>query len=629
MNRQLIILLLLTFALCTYAADGTSATTAKEWNQYYFQFELLNKAELKNLTKIISIDNIKGNWAYAYANDEEWKAFQELGYKTRLLPSPASLITPLMSTSVQQTRLWDSYPTYDAYVATMNAFAASYPDLCQIVDAGTTVNGRKILYAKISDNVGTHEAEPELMYSGTIHGDETTGFILLLRLIDTLLSGYGSAPRLTNIVNNSELWICPNVNPDGTYYGGNSTVASARRYNYNGYDLNRNFPDPSGNQYSGQPLQTETSLMMNLANNHHFVLAANFHGGAEVVNYPWDYTYSLHPDNNWWISTSLVYANSVKANGPAGYFTSVASSGITNGAAWYVISGGRQDWMNYTAHCREVTLEISTTKMPAASTLPNYWNYNYDAMLSFLEQGLYGVHGVVTDPYGVPLNATISISGHDNSYSTVITDPANGDFYRYLSPGTYNLTVSASGYPDKVISGVVVNANTKTPLNVIMGELPHYQSINLQPGWNLLSFNIDLGTNNYASVFGSNLQQIKNNSQTYAPAMASHYNTLPSLQSARGYWVNNSSSQTLNVQGSLLLVSNHSQALAAGWNLVSYVPDAAMPISTALAGIIGHVLEVKSMSASWTPSSGGTLSIMEPGKAYWIKLAAPCTLVYP
>lgn len=82
---------------------------AKEWNQYYFKFELLDKAELKNIGRIVSIDNVKGNWVYAYANDDEWKAFQELGYKTRLLPSPASQFSPVMSSSVAQTRLWDSY----------------------------------------------------------------------------------------------------------------------------------------------------------------------------------------------------------------------------------------------------------------------------------------------------------------------------------------------------------------------------------------------------------------------------------------------------------------------------------------------------------------------------------------
>lgn len=601
---------------------------AKEWNQYYFKFELLDKAELKNIGRIVSIDNVKGNWVYAYANDDEWKAFQELGYKTRLLPSPASQFSPVMSSSVAQTRLWDSYPTYETYVSTMNAFATAYPDLCQIVDAGTTIGGRKILLAKISDNVATPEAEPEVLYTGTIHGDETTGFILLLRLIDTLLSSYGSDPRITSLVNNLEIWIGPNTNPDGTYYGGNSTVSGARRYNANGYDLNRNFPNYDGSLNTGA-IQTETNLMMNFANNHHFVLAANFHGGAEVVNYPWDYTYTLHPDNNWWINASLVYANSVQANGPSGYFTSVSSNGITNGAAWYVIGGGRQDWMNYSAHCREVTLEISNTKLPAASTLPNYWNYNYNAMLSYLEQANYGIHGVVSDPYGNPLSATISISGHDNAFTTVITDPAKGDFYRFLSPGTYNLTISAAGYPDKVVSNVVVNANTQTPLNITMGELPHYQEISLQPGWNLMSFNINLGSNDFESVFGTGLQQIKNCSQTYSPAMAEHFNTLPALQTAKGYWVNNSSANTLSVQGQLLSPTSHSQALVSGWNLVSYLPDSSMAISTALAGIIDRVQEVRSLNGSWTPSLGGSFSTLEPGKAYWIKVSEPCNLVYP
>lgn len=619
MKRYIIIILLMVLAI---------ALGAKEWNQYYFKFELLDKTEIKNIGRIVSIDNVKGNWVYAYANDDEWKAFQELGYKTRLLPSPASQFAPVMSSSVAQTRLWDSYPTYETYVSTMNAFATAYPNLCQIVDAGTTVGGRKILLAKISDNVATQEAEPEVLYTGTIHGDETTGFILLLRLIDTLLSGYGSDPRITSLVNNLEIWIGPNTNPDGTYYGGNSTVSGARRYNANGYDLNRNFPNYDGSLNTGA-IQTETNLMMTFANNHRFVLAANFHGGAEVVNYPWDYTYTLHPDNDWWVTASLVYANSVQANGPSGYFTSVNSNGISNGAAWYVIGGGRQDWMNYSAHCRELTLEISNTKLPAASTLPNYWNYNYDAMLAYLEQANYGIHGVVNDPYGNPLAATISISGHDNAYTTVITDPACGDFYRYLSPGTYNLTVSAAGYPDKVINGVVVNANTQTPLSVTMGELPHYQSISLQPGWNLLSFNIDLGANDFSSVFGTSLQQIKNCSQTHSPAMAQHFNTLPSLQSAKGYWVNNNSAGTLSVQGQLLGSSLNSQALQTGWNLVAYLPDSSLPISTALAGIIAQVVEVKSISGSWTPSLGGNFSNMEPGKAYWINVSSPCILVYP
>ncbi len=51
------------------------------------------------------------------------------------------------------------------------------------------------------------------MYSATMHGDETTGYILMLRLIDYLLSNYGADPQVTNILDNMEVWIYPLANP--------------------------------------------------------------------------------------------------------------------------------------------------------------------------------------------------------------------------------------------------------------------------------------------------------------------------------------------------------------------------------------------------------------------------------
>ena len=67
------------------------------------------------------------------------------------------------------------------------------------------------------------------MYTSSMHGGETAGYVLMLRLIDTLLSGYGITPKITNIVKNVEIWINPLANPDGTYWGGNNTVNQAKR----------------------------------------------------------------------------------------------------------------------------------------------------------------------------------------------------------------------------------------------------------------------------------------------------------------------------------------------------------------------------------------------------------------
>ena len=86
---------------------------AGEWTQYYFRFELLNKTELQNLSTVISIDKVKGNWVYAYANDQEWANFTALGYATQLLPAPSSEFPAIMSSNQRELRAWDAYPSYD------------------------------------------------------------------------------------------------------------------------------------------------------------------------------------------------------------------------------------------------------------------------------------------------------------------------------------------------------------------------------------------------------------------------------------------------------------------------------------------------------------------------------------
>jgi hypothetical protein len=504
----------------------------------------------------------------------------------------------------------------------MYAFATAYPNLCQIVDAGTTVGGRKLLFAKISDTVGNSEAEPRLMFTSTMHGDETVSYVLMLRLIDALLTGYGSDPRLTNLVNNAELWINPNANPDGTYYGGNSTVASARRYNNNGYDLNRNFPDPNGNQYSSNPLQIETTHMMNLGLAQRFPLVANFHGGAEVVNYPWDHQSSLHVDDAWYQSISRAYATSAQNNSPAGYLTYL-NNGITNGADWYVTTGNRQDWTNYAARGREVTIELSNTKNPAASTLPSYWTYNYDALLGYLEQGLKGIHGLVKDVEDNPLSATITVLNHDDGYASVQSNNT-GAFYRYLSPGSYDLQISCSGYDDILVEDVIVSSNLATPVSVVFGELPVLLEIPLQRGWNQISCNVIPESGALTPLDIPNLLQIKNMRQSFNPSLPSQFNTLGTIEATAGYWVKVSAAGTLSIEGSL--AENAAISLKAGWNHVGYLPSESLSVATALVSIAAYLQEVRYADYLY---SRNQLSNMDPGKAYWIKVNQDCVLQYP
>lgn len=424
--------------------------------------------DVEALTKIISIDNVHGDTIFAYANRKEFARLQKNGNRQFLmLKHPGTLINPQMTSDPRQILEWNYYPTYPAYEQIMQDFATSYPNICSLHTIAVLPSGRKLLAIRISDNINVEEDEPEFFYTSSMHGDELTGYILMLHLIDSLLTNYNQVPRITNLVNDIDIWINPLANPDGTYAGGNNSVYGAQRYNANYVDLNRNYPDPAdGPHPDGEEWQPETVAFMNFAEERDFVMSANFHGGAEVVNYPWDTWSRLAADDNWWELVSHEYADSCQAYSPNGYMSDF-NDGITNGYAWYTITGGRQDYMNYFQQCREVTLEISNTKLVPASQLINHWNFNRRSLLNYMEQVTYGVRGIVSDTVsGEPIEAQLFISGFDKDSSMVFSSMPVGNYHRLLKAGTYNLTFFAEGYIPKTLQNIVITDKGKLRRNV-------------------------------------------------------------------------------------------------------------------------------------------------------------------
>jgi murein tripeptide amidase MpaA len=421
--------------------------------------------KLEFLTGILSIDRVNHDTIYVYVNEEQFRTFlaQSIPYEIIATPRLSQAKTTEISTVNWRTH----YPSYSRYLAVMDSFVMKYPGLCDLTDVATTPNGHKLLAMRISVHAGSNESKPAVLLTSSIHGDEPLGFVLLLRLIEDLLSRYGTNAEITTLVDSTEIWINPLANPDGTYFLSDSTIYGATRFNANHVDLNRNFPDPvKGDHPDSYNWQTETVAMMNFMKFLHPVLAANFHGGSEVVNYPWESFSQLHPDDAWYRMISRQWVDTAHAYSYPGYMTA-EEDGITNGYSWYPVYGGRQDYVNYFIHGREVTIELSYDKIPDETDLDNYWKYNYRSLLQYIEQVHTGISGIISDSLtGLPVEAMISIPGHDEDNSRVYSDSTDGYYCRLAEEGNYVIDISAFGYaskqvPVKIEKGRLTRTNVK------------------------------------------------------------------------------------------------------------------------------------------------------------------------
>ncbi|XP_031496774.1 carboxypeptidase SOL1 isoform X2 [Nymphaea colorata] len=314
-------------------------------------------------------------------------------------------------------------------------------NISRMYSIGNSLMGIPLWVLEISDKPGQEEPEPAFKFIGNVHGDEPVGRELLLFLANWLCDNYGKDPLASIIIKNVHLHLLPTMNPDG--------FSLKKRGNANNVDLNRDFPDqffPQNNDE--QPRQPETRAIMNWLRENHFTASASLHGGALVANYPWDGSKDLRkqyyacPDDKAFRYMANLYSHFHYNMSQSREF----EEGITNGAAWYPIYGGMQDWNYIHGGCFELTLEISDVKWPRAEELPVLWNFNKASMLNLVASVFKsGVHGRIFSALsGQPLPAAVDIKGINY---TVKAGQLFGDYHRMLAPGqNYEVTASMPGY---------------------------------------------------------------------------------------------------------------------------------------------------------------------------------------
>ena len=448
MRHLLIIGLLLLSAAgrngyCQNPARGDDIlNTIKEYGQAEVIIAYPGFDAMTALASRFSVSSCDGTTALLCLSPVTAPAFIDSGTEYRLAV-PGERKGYFTAGSAAEAMMWQSYPTWKHYDTIMHKMADMWPGLCTLDTIGYSIMGRAILAMKISGNPTDDEPRPRVMLSSSIHGDEPAGFVLLMRLAEYLASESGNEGLASDLTSRLEIWINPLANPDGMYRN-SDTMINPVRANSNGYDLNRNFPDPE--VASPPPLQKETLDMISFMEDKRFVLSANIHSGAEVVNYPWDKWTRLHADDDWFDQVGRRYADTVHRYAEKGYMTFL-DNGVTRGWEWYTVRGGRQDFVTWGLGGREVTIEIDDIKMTQGSNLEALWQWNHRSLLRFLAEALHGIRGRVTDAEtGDPLPARIFIEGHDTDSSHVYADTLTGYYYRYAAPGMYNIIFSCPGY---------------------------------------------------------------------------------------------------------------------------------------------------------------------------------------
>ncbi|KAH9498681.1 hypothetical protein Btru_004530 [Bulinus truncatus] len=356
-----------------------------------------------------------------------------------------------------------------------------YPSLTKLYSIGRSVQGRPLYVLAI----GKHASRPaplvpNVKYVANMHGNEVVGREMLLHLASHYLTMYNANTTIRNFLDTTTVHLLPCLNPDGFNASlPNDCEGIVGRNNSNNYDLNRNFPDIYFQ--TPPPIQPETAAVMGWSKSVHFVLSANLHGGAMVVNYPFDAypgdltesRYSASPDDDVFRHLSLVFSRSHAIMHKGRDCYDHFENGITNGAHWYPVLGGMQDYMYRKASGYEVLIEMSCCKYPRPMELQKHWRYNRDALLNYLFSVHMGVKGLI---YGAsPDNsssvilpgASVVVLGREGVpfHSTLL-----GEYYKLLLPGEYILKVSHPKYHQQSLA-FTVEPNRVTRVDITLSSL--------------------------------------------------------------------------------------------------------------------------------------------------------------
>ncbi|MEH0823257.1 MULTISPECIES: M14 family zinc carboxypeptidase [unclassified Micromonospora] len=366
LRRRLALAVAVGLGFVTVAAGPVSARPAPDPEPAAASYRVLGPRTVADRNAVArtgaAIDYSEHGVLHVSATRAEAAAITRLGFRLESDPTP----TPHDHAGTLAFPPADSnYHDYAELTAVVNQAVADHPAIARKISIGTSYEGRDLMAVKISDNVGTDENEPEILFNAQQHAREHLTVEMAIYLLNLFTDSYGSDSRISNIVNSREIWIVPTVNPDGSEY--DIATGSYRSWRKNrqpnsgstavGTDLNRNWSyqwgccggssgTTSSDTYRGPSAFSapETQALRNFVNSRvvggtqQIKANIDFHTYSQLVLWPFGYTTANTPTGmsaDQYNTFATIGQQMANTNG----YTPEQSSDL------YVADGTSIDWM--------------------------------------------------------------------------------------------------------------------------------------------------------------------------------------------------------------------------------------------------------------------------------------------
>jgi len=348
------------------------------------------------------------------------------GARVGLVLVSVALLTSLATTPASAYPPADEgYLDYAEMVAAIQAVAAAHPGIVQLFSAGSSHEGRTLWAAKVSDNVATDEGEPEVVFDAGIHAREPMSTEMAVALLRNLADGHATTPRVTNLVNGTEIYILFNLNPDGSEFDHGTDVYHLWRKNRQptpgtsaiGTDINRNFEyrwgtnplnaSPSADTYRGPSAWStpEAAAFRDFVQSRvvggeqQISVHVTLHQHGRAVLYPYGYTTTAVPADMGADDHDVLVTMAAEMARRSGYASAQSS-------AWAGINVGNQmDWLYAAYGIMTFTFEMGDAFYMPDEAIPTETARNMDAAYYAIEQAscpyaVVGLEAVYCDPSG-------------------------------------------------------------------------------------------------------------------------------------------------------------------------------------------------------------------------------------